>query len=113
MSRDRLAVIWSSGDPEVAHKTCLLYTHNAKLRGWFDEVLLVVWGPSSRLLAGDTDLQEKVKDMRDSGVVLQACRDCSDSYGVSDALRGLGVDVKYMGEPLTNMLKEGWHVLTF
>lgn len=26
----RLAVIWSSGDPEVAHRACLMYAHNAK-----------------------------------------------------------------------------------
>ena len=47
------------------------------------------------------------------GVTVEACKACSDSYGASDALTDLGVDVKYMGIPLTNYLKEGCRVLTF
>ena len=42
-----------------------------------------------------------------------ACRACADSYDVAPQLRALGVDVKYMGRPLTDMLKGGWKVLTF
>jgi hypothetical protein len=109
----RLAVVWSSGDPEVANKVCLMYTHNAKRQRWFDEVTLIVWGPSAKLLAMDKDLQAKVKSMSDDGVKIQACQACSDSYGVSDQLRRLGIDVQYMGKPLTDMLKQGWKVLTF
>jgi len=109
----RLAVLWTSGDPEVAHGVCLMYAHAAKKRGWFNEVLLIVWGPSARLLAADKDVQAKVKEMAADGVELQACKACSDSYGVSGRLAELGVEVKSMGEPLTQILKDGWHVLTF
>jgi hypothetical protein len=112
-SDNRLAVIWSSGDPEVAHRVCFMYTQNAKRQKWFDEVTLIVWGPSARLLAGDKDLQAKIKSMINDGVRVQACQACADSYGVSDRLRELGVDVKYMGKPLTDLLKDGWKVLTF
>jgi len=38
---------------------------------------------------------------------------CADSYGVSERLRELGLKVKAMGSPLTDMLKQGWKVLTF
>lgn len=109
----KLAVLWTSGDPEVAHRVCFMYTHNAKRAKWFDEVLLIVWGPSSRLLAGDKDLQAKVKAMIEDGVAVQACIACADSYGVSDRLRELGIEVKPMGKPLTAMLKGDWKVLTF
>jgi hypothetical protein len=34
----------------VAKNVCFMYTHNAKRRGWFDEVHLIVWGPSDKLL---------------------------------------------------------------
>ncbi len=113
MDKTKLAVVWSSSDPEVAHKVCFMYTHNAKLRGWFDEVTLIVWGPSARLLTEDTALQEKIKAMAADGVTLEACLACADSYGVSDKLRALGVDVKYMGVPLSEMLQGNWKVLTF
>jgi len=90
-----------------------MYCHNAKKQKWFDQVVLVVWGPSARLLAGDKDLQAKVKAMMDDGVQVQACVACADSYGVSDRLREMKIEVKGMGPPLTQMLKTGWKVLTF
>jgi hypothetical protein len=109
----RLAVVWSSGDPDVAKRMCFMYTRAAKKQKWFDEVTLIVWGPSARLLAADRDLQAELKAMQDDGVRVQACLACADAYGVTEPLRKLGVDVRYMGKPLTDMLKQGWKVLTF
>ena len=111
--KNRLAVVWTSGDSEVAHKMCLMYTHAAKNAKWFDDVTLIVWGPSSRLLAGDKELQAKIKSMMASGVVVQACVVCADMYGVSDDLRAMGIEVKGMGRPLSDLLKSDWKVLTF
>ncbi len=109
----KLAVLWTSGDPDVAEKSCLMYTHAAKRNGWFDEVVLIVWGSSSRLLAENEALQEKVKTMIEDGVVLEACIACSNMLGVTDELVALGIDVKGMGIPLTSYLKSGYHVLTY
>ena len=112
-TKSRLAVLWTSGDPEVAHRVCLMYAHAAHKQKWFDEVVLIVWGPSARLLAADKDVQAKVNAMMQDGMKVQACVVCADSYGVSARLRELGVEVKPMGSPLTDMLKQGWKVLTF
>jgi hypothetical protein len=112
-SGDKLAVLWSSADPDVAHNVCLLYTHNAKKRKWFDEVVLIVWGPSAGLLAKDAALQAEVKSMIADGIKVEACLACADRYKATEELRKMGVDVKYMGVPLTEMLKGGWKVLTF
>ncbi|MEW6236546.1 MAG: DsrE family protein [Candidatus Omnitrophota bacterium] len=109
----RLAVVWTSGDPDVAHRVCLMYSHAALQNKWFDEVRLIVWGPSARLLAGDKDLQAKIKKMMEDGVIVQACIVCADSYGVTETLRGLGIEVKAMGQPLTSFLKENYKILTF
>ena len=109
----RLAVIWSSADPEVAHQVCFMYTHNATRAGWFDQVQLIVWGPSAPLLAGDAGLQARVKEMLADGVVGRACVSCSDHYGVSQDLRELGLTVTGMGKPLSDLLQSGWKVLTF
>jgi len=110
---DKLAVIWTSGDPDVAHKVCLMYTHAAKRAKAFDEVLLIVWGPSAKLLVGDKDLQAKINEMMTDGVKIQACVACADMYGISDKLRKLGIEVKGMGRPLTEILKSDWKILTF
>jgi len=110
----RLAVVWTSGDADVAHKMVFMYVLNAQKRRWYDQTLLIVWGPSSRLLAGDKELQAKVKEMMSEGVKIQACKACADMYGVSPALAEMGIEVKYMGEPLSRMLQDdGWDTATF
>jgi len=111
--KEKLAVLWVSGDRDVAEKSCLMYTHAAKRNGWFDEVVLIVWGSSSRLLAEDEALQEKVRAMKADGVILEACIACSNMLGVTEELKQLGIDVKGMGVPLTEYLKTGYHVLTY
>jgi hypothetical protein len=112
--QDALVVLWSSGDREVATKMVFMYTLNAKRRGWWNNVTLIVWGPSAKLLTEDTELQDRIQEMKQTGVGLLACKACSDSYGVSEDLERLGVEVKYMGEPFTQILKdERQRVITF
>lgn len=101
-----LAVLWTSGDPEVAHRVALMYTHASKTAGWYEDVRLIVWGPSSRLLAADKDLQAKVKAMMKDGIVVQACIVCAESYGVVEQLRSLGIEVLAYGKPLTKLSKD-------
>ena len=114
VSPDNLAVLWTSGDPYVAQKICFMYTHNAKKQNWFGRVQLIIWGPSAKLLAEDASLQDYVKRMMTDGVEVKACKACADSYDVSDDLAALGIEVKYMGRPLTRILKsESWETLTF
>ena len=59
-----------------------MYTYNAKRAGWFDEVHLVVWGPSAKLLSEDESLQKEVAAMKSVGVITEACVVCAKRYGV-------------------------------
>ena len=104
---DELVVLWTSGDREVALKMAFMYTFNSKRFKWgWKNVTLVVWGPSAKLLSEDKELQEHIVDMKEKGVKLLACKKCSDLYGVSGDLRQLGIEVKYMGKPLTDYLRD-------
>lgn len=111
-TNNKLAVLWTSGDPDVAEKMAFMYTYNAKKQGWFDEVVLIVWGPSAKLLSENIMLQEYVKKMQDAGIKVEACMACAKMYGVDDELKKLGIDVKGMGVPLSNYLKDGWKTLS-
>ena len=113
MGTTKLLVIWSSEDREVALKTAFMYTYNAKVNGWWDHIQLCVWGPSAKMLLRDYVLKNEIMKIRDAGVELTACKACTDQYGLTAALENLGIDVKYMGIPLTEMLKDGWAVLTY
>ena len=110
---DRAIILWTSGDKEVALNMVLMYTLNAKKREWWKEVTLILWGPSSNLAAKDLEIQEYIAQMKEVGVKLEACKTCADIYGVSNKLEELGIEVKLMGMPLTNYLKEGYKVMTF
>lgn len=112
---DKLVVVWTTADRDVALKMVFMYTYNASTArfGWWQDITLVVWGPSSELLSVDTELQEYVTKMKEAGITLEACKACADMYEVSDELTELGIDVKYMGDVLTGYIKEGRHVLTF
>lgn len=110
---DRLTILWSSADREVAENMVFMYATNSRLEGWWDEVTLLIWGPSARLAARDPKIQEHLARMRDAGVDLVACRRCADNYGVTAALEEQGVRVFYAGTDLTEKIKAGEKLITF
>lgn len=110
---DTLVVLWSSVDPEVAEKACLMYTGAAKKYGWFKEVILIVWGPSEKLQVENTKLRDKIATMKKDGVLVEACVACSNMYGITNDLKVCEVDVKGMGVPLTRYLKRGYKIVSF
>lgn len=110
--KSKLAVLWTSDDPNLAEKMAFMYTYNAKKQGWFDEVVLVVWGPSAKLLSENKMIQDYVKKMQEAGVVVEACMACARMYDVDEKLLELGIDVKGMGVPLSDYLKEDWKILS-
>lgn len=111
---NNLTALWTSGDPEVAQKMGLMYTHAAKRNQWFDGVRLIVWGPSQKLVIADKDIREKVLQMIADGVQVQACIACANMYGLTDQLRELGIEVKGMGIEMTDAIKgNGQGLLSF
>jgi hypothetical protein len=109
----KLAILWTSGDPEVAIKMVMMYAYNIQKAKKWDDMVFIIWGPSSKLAANNSKIQEYLKKMKNIGIRLEACKACSDSYGVSEKLSNLGIDVKYMGIPLTKYIQSGWKTITF
>jgi hypothetical protein len=109
----KLLVVWTSGDRDVALNMVFMYTYNAKKQDWWENIRFLIWGPSSKLLSEDKELQQEIQKMKEVGIELLACKACADRYGVSEALQGMGIEVKYMGVGLTEMLKGRWTTLTF
>jgi len=110
---EKLVILWTSGDPEVARKMVFMYTYNAQKNGWWKDITLIVWGPSAKLLSEYKELQETIKNMSEIGVHLLACKGCADQYDVSEDLEKLGIEVKYIGLELTDFIKGDYHLVTF
>lgn len=107
-----LVVLWITRDREAALNMALMYAKNSKLKGWWERVHLLVWGPSANILSYDRELQDEVAACLEAGVEVYACRACAERYGVVDQLTRLGAEVLYAGEPLTRYLKDGWKVIS-
>ena len=73
---------------------------------------MIIWGGSAKLIGSDRQVQTEVLEMIAQGVRVEACRECSDQFGVTMELEKLGIDVKYMGALFTEYLKNGEKVLS-
>jgi hypothetical protein len=110
---NKLLILWSTAEVEVAKKMVLLYGGVILPRGYWDEAHLMIWGPSAKLLAENAELQELLARVKDTGVELSCCVVCADEYGVSEKLASLGIELTHTGEFLTQALKQDWKVITF
>jgi hypothetical protein len=111
-AKDHLYILWTNGDPITAEKMVFMYGINSLLKGWWDKVTLIIWGTPAKLSAENSDIRKKIKDALDAGVHVTACKACADQLGVTETLKKMNVEVKYWGEPLTKILKEGEMLLT-
>ncbi|MCK5695236.1 MAG: DsrE family protein [Desulfobacula sp.] len=110
--KNHLYVLWTNDDPVTAEKMVFMYTINSLLHGWWEKVTLIVWGAPAKLVSENDDIQKKMKKALDTGVHITACKACADQLGVSEDLEKLGIEVKYWGESLTEILKNDETLLT-
>ena len=109
----KLNVVWTTGEKDVAMRMIFVYLIDSKSMGWRDEINVVIWGPSAKLLAHDKEVQAELDFVRQCGILVEACRGCTEAYGVTKVIRSLGIEVKYMGDVLTQYLHSDDRVITF
>jgi hypothetical protein len=110
--KKRILLLWTSGEKETALNMVFMYGLNAKRKGWWDEVTLLVWGASTKLLGTDTEIQERLQALQEAGVETIACRACAANLGLVEKLESLGVRVFFTGEYLTQRIQAGDTVLS-
>jgi len=107
-----LYILWTNADVITSDKMVMMYATNSMLHHWWDEVTVIVWGATAQLVAENAMIQEKIRLARHAGVKFSACKACSDQLGVSEKLAELNVEVIYWGAPLTEVIKDGEHLIT-
>lgn len=108
----KLVVLWTSGEKITAMNMVLLYCLNSRLKGWWDEVTLLVWGASTGLLAEDDEVQMCLRTLQEAGVEIIACKKCAENLGAAEKLENLGVKVFYTGQYLTEKIQSGHKILS-
>jgi hypothetical protein len=110
--KDHLYILWTNSDPVTADKMVFMYALNSLKHDWWKEVTVILWGPTASLVAENPEIQAEAKELMGAGVKLTACKACADQLGVTEKLKGLGMEVKYWGQPLTEIIKSGQFLLT-
>lgn len=110
---EQLVILWTNDNKELFNNMIAMYAINSIKEGWWKNVTLIIWGPSAKLTSTDSQIQTEIREMLNAGIKVQACKACADIYNVSEILNKIGIEVKYMGEPLTHLLKNNIKVLTF
>lgn len=110
--KEKLVILWVSKDVESAVNMAFMYARNSKLQGWWDEVDLVIWGPSALLSVENEVIRQEFELMRHVGVNIKACIACAQRYGVVDRLKEQGIEVLPMGPVLTDELKSQTRIIT-
>ena len=109
--QSKLMIVVSTAEKEKA-LTGLLYAANVIRNNWVDDVRVFFFGPFEKLLADDPEVQEWAGQLASHHPAM-ACKFIADNHGISDQLSSLGVDVQYVGQPISDAIKEGYVPMVF
>ncbi len=109
---NKLYLLWTNDNLITSEKMVLMYALNSKLNYWWKDVTVIIWGAPAKLVADNQMIQEKIQLAINSGVEFSACKACCDQLNVTDKLINLGIEVKYWGDGLTEILKENEKLIT-
>lgn len=105
-------ILWTTNNKETAMNMICLYAHNAKLKGWIQNVQILIWGASQELVAKDKEVQDKIREMIKDGVEVIACQKCAENLGISEELKSCDMQVYYTGELLSSWVKSGENIIS-
>ena len=109
---DKLNILWTNADILTSEKMVMMYATNSMLSKWWDEVTVIIWGATAKLVAENEDIQTYIKMAQQAGVKFSACKACTDQLGVSSQVAALNIEIIYWGEGLTELLKNNEKLIT-
>jgi hypothetical protein len=102
----KLLIIVATGEKEKA-QTSIMYARNAIKYAWLDDIKVIFFGPSERLVAEDKDIAKEAQEIAKLRECV-ACKYISDKGGLSGDLTKLGIKIEYVGPIISNLIKDGY-----
>ena len=96
---NKINILWTTDNKDTVFNMLSMYAINSKKREWWQEVNVIIWGASVKLVGNDTQIQTEVLEMLGQGLHVEACKDCCDKFGVTSTLIKLGIDVDIWENP--------------
>ena len=107
----KLLIHWTSDNYDTAVNMVLLYAYNAKKKGLWDEITLLIWGASQNLVRDHEEIASQLKSLQEVGVRIIACQHCAKAQETRKALNSCDIEVFSTGVFLTEWLQSGKAVL--
>jgi hypothetical protein len=107
-----LYILWTSGDKITFDEMIFMYALNSLKHHWWEDVTLIIWGASAVLVGKDFVVQQEIKELAEAGVHITACKGCADNLSLSGTFEKMGIEVKYWGVPLTEVLHSDAKLIT-
>ena len=108
----KLHILWTNDNLDTSQHMVMMYATNAMLKGWWDEIVVIIWGATAKLVAENNEIQERMEIAKHAGVKFSACVACARQLGVESELEELGLEIIPWGPPLTEILQNGEKLLT-
>ncbi len=105
MEGNNLYILWTGKDKEEAQMVVFRYMENVIEKREWQHIVLLLWGPSEKLVAEDPDINKKLTDLMQKDVTVKACIICADEYGVTDKLLNMGIQLETLSDTLTQIIK--------
>lgn len=110
--KNELYILWTNDNPITAEKMVFMYALNSIKQGWWDELTIIIWGATAKLVVQNEKIAPIIRELLEAGVKVSACKSCADELGVSSELAELGIEIRYWGEALTMILKSDLKLIT-
>jgi len=110
--KTHLYILWTNDNLITAEKMVFIYAINSMRNGWWENVTMIVWGATAQLVSENETAQRLVQEAQENNIHISACKACADQLEVTENLESLGIEVRFWGASLTELLKNNEALLT-
>ncbi|MGB9735681.1 MAG: hypothetical protein ACP5JP_00390 [bacterium] len=110
--KQKILVIVSTENKEKA-LSALVFVQNSLKNKRFEDIKLILFGPSEKLASNDQALQSIITDIVSMGGSPLACKAISDMHNIGKELTAMGFKLEYVGDPIGNLINNGYIPMVF
>lgn len=107
MSRAKVVIILTNPNIDVI-KTGILFGSNASKYDWFEDVKFFLIGESENTILENDELINTLKELKTT-----ACKFVAKEKGIDHIYKEKNFKLEYIGEPLSNLINNGYVPLVF
>ena len=112
MNNNALHILWTNDNVDTSINMVMMYSKASKTHGFWEDVTVIIWGATAKLVAENKEVRDHIDLARQAGVKFVGCIACAQNLGVVDELTDFGIDLKLMGQPLRELIKNKEYLIT-